>query len=267
MTYSSRSANCAGCASVGGADTRSHIFGKLNKAGRSNSRGSARSRSRMPIRTRPQGHEWEAVQEMFLASRPKFVRLAYAILRNKEDAEDAVQDAFLSACLHLRNFEGRSALTTWITRIVLNAALVIRRKRKSSRIDSFPKSSNTDDIHWTETIPASQPDPEMLYTEKENFQLIDGLVEEMSPILRQALTTTYYDEMSNREACAILGITTGTFKSRLSRARQYLVNRAQPALAVPTRRVTFSPVCHGKNGFQTFAPSPAEISPLEVAFS
>jgi RNA polymerase sigma-70 factor, ECF subfamily len=221
----------------------------------------------MPLRTRPQGHEWEAVQEMFRSSCLRFVRLAYAILRNKEDAEDSVQDAFLSACLHLRNFEGRSALTTWFTRIVLNAALVIRRKRKNSRINSFPESCTAEDTPWMETIPASDPDPEMLYTEEETFQLVDLLLEKMSPILRQAFTITYYDEMSNREACALLGITRGTFKSRLSRARQYLANQAQPDRAVPTRRVTISPFSHRKNGFQTFAPSPAEISPLEVALS
>lgn len=256
MTYSSRSANCGGHASVGAADTLSHISGKLNQAGLPNSRGSACGRSK-----------WEAVQEIFLASRLRFVRLAYAILRNKEDAEDAVQDAFLSACLHLRDFEGRSALTTWFTRIVLNAALVIRRKRKNSRINSFAESWTVEDTPWTEAIPASEPDPEMLYAEEETFQLVDVLLEKMSPLLRQAFTITYYDEMSNREACALLGITTGTFKSRLRRARQYLVNQAQPALAVPTRTVTFSPFSHSKNGFQTFAPSPAEISPLEVAFS
>jgi RNA polymerase sigma factor (sigma-70 family) len=228
---------------------------------------SARCRSKMLVQTRPQGHKWEAVQEIFLTSRPRFVRLAYSILRNKEDAEDAVQDALLSAYSHLHTFEGRSALTTWFTRIVLNAALVIRRKRKNSRISSFPESCTAEDTPWTETVPASEPDPEMLYAEEETLQLVDVLLEKMSPILRQAFTTTYYDEMSNREACALLGITTRTFKSRLRRARQYVVNRAQPALAVPTRRVTLSPFSHDKNSLQTFAPSPAEISPLEIAFS
>jgi hypothetical protein len=57
----------------------------------------------------------DALQEMFRASRPRFVATAYSILRNKEDAEDAVQDAVLSAYVHLRNFEGRSAFTTWFT--------------------------------------------------------------------------------------------------------------------------------------------------------
>jgi RNA polymerase sigma-70 factor, ECF subfamily len=66
----------------------------------------------------------EAFQEMVLTSRPRFVTLAQAILRNREDAEDAVQNALLSGYLHLPSFEGRSALTTWFTRIVVNAALL-----------------------------------------------------------------------------------------------------------------------------------------------
>src|SRR6202007_2542609 len=98
----------------------------------------------------------DALHEMFLASRPKFVAMAYSILRNKEDAEDAVQDAVLSAYVHLRNFEGRSAFTTWFTRIVLNAALMILRKRTNSRIDSLPEPPTADQIPWTEWIPASQ---------------------------------------------------------------------------------------------------------------
>jgi RNA polymerase sigma-70 factor, ECF subfamily len=267
MSSSSRSANCGGHSSVEGADTLSHISGKLNKPGRPNSRGPARCRSKRLVSTRPQGHELEAVQEMFLVSRLRFVRLAYAILRNKEDAEDAVQDAFLSACLHFHNFEGRSVLTTWFTRIVLNAALVIRRKQKTSRINSFPESSNTDDIHWTERILASQPDPEMLYTEKETFQLIDGFVEEMSPILRQALTTTYYDEKSSKEACALLGVKKGTFKSRLSRATRRLTNQAKRSVVTPIRRAAHSTFIPGRNDFQTLAARPAQVSPLEIALS
>ena len=107
-------------------------------------------------------HEWAAVQEMFSASRPRFVALAYSVLRNKEDAEDAVQDAMLSAYRHLRSFEGRSALTTWFTRIVINAALMIRRKRKPARIEAFPDTGENDETSWIERIPAPQPDPEMV---------------------------------------------------------------------------------------------------------
>jgi hypothetical protein len=82
--------------------------------------------------TRTDALEQNILQELFLTSRKRFVGIAYRILRNKEAAEDAVQDAFLSACRHLREFEGRSALTTWFTRIVMNAALMMRRKRKNA---------------------------------------------------------------------------------------------------------------------------------------
>jgi len=209
----------------------------------------------------------EAFQEMFVASRSKFVAMAHAILRNREDAEDAVQDAFLSGYRHLRSFEGRSALTTWFTRIVLNAALMIRRKRKSPWMDPLPEPNTTDDTPWTERIPASQPDPEMVYAEEETFQLIDVVLGRMSPVLRQAFTMTYYDEMSSREACALLGVSTGTFKSRLFRARRNLMDQAQRSLLAPIRRATQSPFSFGKVDFQPLAARSAEMSSPEIAFS
>ena len=204
---------------------------------------------------------------MFLASRPKFVGLAYSILRNKEDAEYAVQDAFLLACRHLRTFEGRSAFRTWFTRIVMNAALMIRRKRKPSWTDSHRESGTTDDSPWTERIPASQPDPEMMHAEEETFQLIDVLLGRMSPILRQAFTMTYYQEMSTEEAGTLLGVTTGTFKSRLFRARRHLMSRASRLLLVPIRRAMDSPYPSRKSAFQALAPRSAESLSPEIAFS
>jgi RNA polymerase sigma-70 factor, ECF subfamily len=209
----------------------------------------------------------DKLQEMFAASRPRFVGMAYSILRNKEDAEDAVQDAVLSAYVHLRNFEGRSAFTTWFTRIVLNAALMILRKRTNSRIDSPPEASFSDEISWTERIPALQPDPEMVCAEGETFQLIDVLLGKMSPVLRQSFTMTYYDEMSSREACGLLGVSIGTFKSRVFRARRHLMTLAQRSLVAPIRRAAHSPFSFGKGDFQSRAARPAEISFPEITFS
>ncbi len=226
MNHSSISAQCGGHASAGAADSRLHSSRATNNHLRPHARAAASYRSRKFVPAQPEGHEWEAVQKLFLASRPRFVALAYSILRNKEDAEDAVQDALLSAYLHSRAFEGRSAFTTWFTRIVFNAALMIRRKRKRAWNDSEPESSTMDDTPWTEKIPAAQPDPEMMYAEEETLQLIDVLLGRMRPLLRQAFTMTYYQEMSNEEAGALLGVTTGTFKSRLFRARRHLMNHA-----------------------------------------
>ena len=267
MTHSSISAQCGGHACAGAVDSRLHTSNGRNHHLRPHSRAAASYTSRRFVPAQPEGHEWEAVQEMFLASRPRFVALAYSILRSKEDAEDAVQDALLSAYLHLRAFEGRSAFTTWFTRIVLNAALMIRRKRKPLWTDSRRESSITDDTPWTERIPAAQPDPEMMYAGEETLQLIDVLLGRMSPLLRQAFTMTYYQEMSNEEAGALLGVTTGTFKSRLFRARRHLMNHASRSLLAPIRRGMDSPYPSRKSAFQTFAPRSTESLSPEIAFS
>jgi RNA polymerase sigma-70 factor, ECF subfamily len=267
VNHSSISAQGGAQACAGAADSRLHSSRARNHHLRPHSRAAASYTSRRFVAAQPEGHEWEAVQEMFLASRPRFVALAYSILRNKEDAEDAVQDALLSAYLHLRAFEGRSAFRTWFTRIVLNAALMIRRKRKSLWNDSQRESSATDGTPWTERIPAAQPDPEMVYAEEETLQLIDVLLGRMSPLLRQAFTMTYYQEMSHQEAGALLGVTTGTFKSRIFRARRHLMNHAARSLLVPIRRGMDSPYPSRESAFQALAPRCAESLSPEIAFS
>jgi len=64
---------------------------------------------------------------------PKLIQTARRITRNREDAEDALQNAFLSAFIHIKNFDGRSSFSTWLTRIAINSALMTLRKKRSSR--------------------------------------------------------------------------------------------------------------------------------------
>ena len=182
----------------------------------------------------------DALEEMFVASRKRFLAIAYSILRNKEDAEDAVQEAFLSAYRHLRSFEGRSALRTWLTRIVLNAALMMQRKRKRSAVRSLSESGVSHDDSWTENIPDSQPDPEMIHAERETLQFIDEKLGKLKPTLRQAFTMAFYDDLSGAEACAMLGVSYGTFKARLFHARRKLLDRTARALVTPIRRASAS---------------------------
>ncbi len=224
MTFASTSASFTGHTSTAAAVSKPlHVLRRTKRIAQSRSCKPVRQESHNLAETRTGVVGMEAFHEMFVTLRPKFVTMAHAIVRNREDAEDAVQNAFLLGHRHLRSFEGRSALTTWFTRIVLNAALMIRRKRKPSWIDPLPERNTADDTPWMERIPASQPDPEMVYAEEETFQLIDVVLGKMSPVLRQAFTMTYYDEMSSREACAFLGVSTGTFKSRVFRARRHLL--------------------------------------------
>jgi len=183
-----------------------------------------------------------ALEEMFVASHKRFVAVAHSILRNREDAEDAVQEAFLSAYRHWRSFEGRSALRTWLTRIVLNAAFMIQRKRKRKlfTIHPLPENSSPRELNWTENIPASEPDPEMVHAELETLQLVDGILGKMKPALRQAFAMTYFDELSGAEASAMLGVSTGTFKARLFRARRQVFAATGRALVAPIHKKTLS---------------------------
>jgi RNA polymerase sigma-70 factor, ECF subfamily len=267
VTRASKSASFNKRTSVAAVNKPLHIFRARKRNGPTASCRPVSDESRRCVETQTHGQDMEAFQQMFVTSRPKFVAIAHAILRNREDAEDAVQNAFLSGYLHLRSFEGRSNLTTWFTRIVLNAALMVRRKRKPSWTEAHAEPLSADDTSWMEKIPAAQPDPEMMYAEEETLQLIDVLLGRMSPLLRQAFTMTYYQEMSNEEAGALLGVTTGTFKSRLFRARRHLINHASRLLLAPIRRAMDSPYPSRKSAFQALAPRSAESLSPEIAFS
>jgi RNA polymerase sigma-70 factor, ECF subfamily len=177
-------------------------------------------------RNRLKAKQDQLLQELFSSSRKRLVRVAYCILQNQHDAEDAVQDAFLSASLHFGNFEGRSAVSTWLTRIVINAALMVRRKRKTTFIRSL-HDLNRHDAVFVGTIPDLQPDPELACSRAESFAFLDGLVGEMNPLLRQAVEVAYYDELSSSEASLALAIPLSTYKGRLFRGTCLLRDRAR----------------------------------------
>jgi RNA polymerase sigma factor (sigma-70 family) len=238
VTYTSGTASFSDRTSAATLSKPLSVFKAQKRNARSTSRKSASYAPGNLAETRAGVLGREALEEMFAASRAKFVARARAILRNAEDAEDAVQDAFLSAYLHLGGFEGRSALTTWFTRIVFNAALMMQRKRTPSSVRPLSETSNSHDGDWTESIPTSQPDPELIHAERETLQFISGILGKMNPLLRQAFTMTYFDELSGREACALLGVSGGAFKARLFRARRQILDQTERALVAPIRKTT-----------------------------
>jgi RNA polymerase sigma-70 factor (ECF subfamily) len=240
VTYASRSTSFVGRTNAAAISKPLPVFRTRKRSVRSTFCESPSYEAHNVAATRAEVIGREAFEEMFVASRPRFVAIARTILRTREDAEDAVQNAFLSGYLHLRSFEGRSALRTWFTRIVLNAALMIQRKRKPTTIQPLSENSNSHDVIWTENIPATEPDPEMVHSERETLQLIDGILGKLKPALRQAFTMTYFDELSGPEACAMLGVSPGTFKARLFRAKRQVFDQTERALVAPIHKKTFS---------------------------
>ena len=239
MTYALEIATYSGQSNEAAARKPLPVFRTLRKNARLALSEAASYETRALVETREEVLRKDALEEMFVASRKKFIAIAYSILRNREDAEDAVQEAFFSAHRHLRSFEGRSALRTWLTRIVWNAALMMHRKRKHSAVRLLSEIGvSPNDGDWMENIPDSQPDPEMIHAERETLQFIDEKLGKLRPLLRQAFKLAYYDDLSGAEACAMLGVPSGTFKGRLLHARRKLLDRTERAQVTPIRRTS-----------------------------
>ena len=268
MTYASQAASVRGSTSAPECSTALPALRTPKKNVRSDSCGRASDLTDCFVKSHAEALRRRVFEEMFIASRSRFIAKAYSILRNREDAEDAVQNAFLSGYRNLRRFEGRSALKTWFTSIVLNAALMIHRKRRNSRLDSVPDSTTNDDTSWIERIPASEPDPETVCLREQTFQFVHALVEKMSPRLRQAFTMAYYREMSCVEAAAHLGVKPTTFKARLFRARHHLMNHATRSPIASSRdKATRSSRFPANDEIQTLPATLTETVPGERAFS
>ena len=199
------------------------MFSNLSRATRPRTSKRSSGRRFRGGHTQSDAQQLRSLQELFLTSRERFIRIAYRVLGNNEDAEDAVQDAFLSACRHFGKFEGRSALTTWLTRIVMNAALMARRKRKNTRCSFHDMDSAMSS--FAETAQDPRPNPELAYSRAESYEILEAHVKELSPLLREAVETTYYDELSIGEASSALGVPSGTHKARLFRGRRLLQER------------------------------------------
>jgi RNA polymerase sigma-70 factor (ECF subfamily) len=167
----------------------------------------------------------DALSTLFARYRVRLYRAAFSLLRNREDAEDALQDALLSAYVNLRSFEGRSQFSTWLTRIILNSALMNRRKLRALSQTSL----DDDDVEGARPLIArpidTRPDPEQTYALAETKELVEKVMSQLSPVLRSAIQPRNAERLSNSEAETTSSVNRNTFKSRLSRARQRLAHQ------------------------------------------
>src|SRR6202140_3960542 len=109
-----------------------------------------------------QGGAQQAVEALFRRYHRPLFQTALRVLGNTEDAEDALQDGLLSAYRNLKRFEGRSQFSTWLTRIVINAALMRRRSAKSRPAVSLDETPREDELPATERFAAKGPNPEQV---------------------------------------------------------------------------------------------------------
>jgi RNA polymerase sigma-70 factor (ECF subfamily) len=167
----------------------------------------------------------QAVEALFRRYQRPLFQTALRVLGNTEDAEDALQDGMLSAYRNLKRFEGRSQFSTWLTRIVINAALMRRRSAKARPAVSLDESPREDELPATERFADDGPTPEQVFANTEIREIISENLDELSPLLRTAFVLREVQGFSTGEAAKKLGVTENTLKARLWRARHQLADR------------------------------------------
>ena len=141
------------------------------------------------------------------------------IVRNREDAEDAAQECFLSAFVHLRDFDGRSQFATWLTRIAINAALMKLRKNRGAREVPMDEPNQSSEHVAQREFPCDAPDPEESCSLLERKRIVESAISGLRPRTRNVMELIHLQEHSIRETAQILGISIGAVKARMFHAK------------------------------------------------
>jgi len=155
---------------------------------------------------------------------PRVYQKLLTITRNREDAEDALQDTFLRAYLALHTFEERSSFYTWVTRIAINSALMILRRRRLRPEVSFDSPNEGDESTSGFEFRDTGPSPEHICVHRQNYACMLQSIWKLQPRLRQVIEIQMKDDCSIREIAQTLEISEAAVKSRLSRARARLAS-------------------------------------------
>lgn len=169
--------------------------------------------------------EEDAFERLVRAYGGRLLAVAIRILRNEEDARDAVQSAYLSAFRALDRFEGGCRLSTWLHRIVVNAALMklrTQRRRPEESIELLLPTYLDDGHHVAQFSPNDLP-PDELLEQAESRAMVHGCIAQLPDLYRAILIMRDIEDVSTTEAAEMLGITPNAVKIRLHRARQALL--------------------------------------------
>jgi RNA polymerase sigma-70 factor (ECF subfamily) len=146
--------------------------------------------------------------------------LVYRITGNHEDAEDVIQDAWIKAYVHLNTFDGRAKFSTWLTRIAINSALMILRRKRARPETSMEITEG--DIWPYREIADQTKNVEELYARHERVERLRRAICHLQPTLRNVVELRQSDDRSVKEIAELAGISVAATKSRLLRARKIL---------------------------------------------
>ena len=165
--------------------------------------------------------EHRAFVELFHRHSAKVLRTTFKVTKNHQDAEDALQDAFLNAYARINTFDGRAQFSSWLIRIAINSSLIILRRRRirpETSIDSIAQQDPT--RNWD--LIDSSVDIETHYLLQERAVRLRRAIHRLRPILRNVVEIQQSQDRSLRETAEIANLSIAATKSRLLRARQVL---------------------------------------------
>jgi len=165
----------------------------------------------------------QALSSLLTRQRAGLCARAYRILGNREDAEDVVQDAMLRAIEKLASFEGRSQFSTWLTRIVINEALMRLRKRRRIPIAASFELEEQGDI--LDLLPGNGPSPETLALRQEIETRVEREIAHLPARSRETFHLCAVEEWTVSEVAEELGVNSCTAKSQYHRARKRIARR------------------------------------------
>src|SRR5690242_14311818 len=160
-----------------------------------------------------------AFEELVNRYERKIFRLTMNITRNREDAEDSMQDAFMKAYSHLKDFQEGSRFYTWLVRIAANEALMRLRKRRPNQFSLDEPIESAEDDFVPQQIEDWGPSPEQRYAQSEMRDILRGVIDELQPDFRVVFVLRDVEGLSTEETAEAVGISTAAVKSRLLRAR------------------------------------------------
>jgi RNA polymerase sigma-70 factor, ECF subfamily len=168
------------------------------------------------------GRDEAAVRAIIAANNRRLYRLARGILRNDAEAEDVVQETYVRAFTHLKDFRGDSSLATWLSRIAMNEALGrLRRRRSGVEWSSLPEGTLEAQIIQF-PLSSAADDPEKSMAQREIQHVVERAIDELPEAFRLVFVTRVLEGMNVEETAEILKLKPETVKTRLHRARSLL---------------------------------------------
>ena len=169
-----------------------------------------------------QSGDYAAYEELVKRYDCKLLRIAQHLTDNLQDAEEAVQEAFLKAYQNLSQFQGNAKFSSWLIRIALNESIPELRKRRKAKELCLDETAQVEDLELSDNVFDWAPNAEQLYAASELRKILIGSLQELWPGLRTVFVLRDLEGLSTNEVAHILGLNEASVKARLVRARLQL---------------------------------------------